>query len=160
MIEGQNNLYSSDMQVLTLLLEDQKKDGSLLKKWGISYPKKKVSTTWSIEVAFSNSDRESQSTDGLVYNSITTLKFSTKCKKYEKLKPLMDAGIKYVLKLILTNEKLAPKQPKMLSDKIEIKQYYDPTSRILRFGFREDYDFNYSDEEFKVLLKGYGLEVE
>ncbi len=162
MIEGQDNLYSSDIQLLELLVEDKNNNpNSLLKDWHIAYPKKDVSkNNWSIELAFSNSDRQGQSTDGLIYNSITTLKFKTKLKDYKELKPLMDAAIKYVLKLVLSSDKLAPKQPKMLNDKIEIKQYYDPTSRIVRFGFREDYDFNYSDEEYKILLEGYKLEVE
>lgn len=162
MIEGQDNLYSSDMQLLELLIDDQKKEDSLLKNWAIGYPKKDVvnNNNWSIELAFSNSDLKSKSNDGLVYDSITTLKFSTKVKDYHELKPFMDAGIKYVRKLILESDVLAPKQPKILSDTIEIKQYYDPTSRIVRVGFREDYDFNYSDEEYKILLKGYKLGVE
>ncbi|MGL6298657.1 MAG: hypothetical protein ACRC1M_05750 [Methanobacteriaceae archaeon] len=161
MKKGQDNLYSSDIQLLELLIEDQKKTDSLLKDWIIAYPKKDSSyKNWSIELGFSNSDRESVSTDGLVYNSITTLKFKSNVKNYTEMKPLMDAAIKYVLNLVLNSEVLAPKQPKLLNDRVEIKQYYDPTVRIVRFGFREDYDFNYSDEEYKVLLKGYKIRVE
>jgi len=157
-----SNLFGADIQLYDLLVDYKKSEGSKFNDVIIKFPDQQIKTgVWTIEVGFSISTLGDTSNNNRQYGNKVVVRISTKKTDYREAKVGLDFIAKKILELVENDTNLSAKRPRLLTDSIEIKNYYDIKNRILTFEFVEDYTLNLTpDDEIIIDNLLFDLEVE
>jgi len=149
-----DNLLSSDI-LLYEALQNYKQNseaGGAFQNVGITFPDIRLdSVSWKIEVGFSNSSLNMDSSDNYIYDTTVVVRVSCKQADYIAAKTGLDFLTKKILAIVHNDPVLSTRAPRMESDNIELGSVYDIKSRILTFTFKEDYGVEYTDEDELVI---------